>query len=287
MTRWKRVFLMAALVFVVPMLAMAVAAYRTEADISGFHHRVEQIGHAHPLRLQGKSALGTLPEPVRRYFGFVFGPEAVESGEYPALSLAKMEMAGQFRRPLTDQFAGTTASQTLAMGKPALMFDADTPVGPGLWARAYDFYAGGEMEMMAKVVSVFPVVDEKESPALNLLSLRRWLLESPLFPAALLPGGPVRWEAMDQNRARAVVTSDGLQASMIAEFDMDGRLISFRAETDGDLSTPYHGSGEHVSRSDYRPVSGMMIPHEFVISRAAAGEIHPFWKGRIMTIAFD
>lgn len=31
-----------------------------------------------------------------------------------------------------------------------------------------------------------------------------------------------------------------------------------------DLTTPYHGSEEYVTRDDYRPVAGMMIPHAFV-----------------------
>ena len=54
----------------------------------------------------------------------------------------------------------------------------------------------------------------------------------------------------------------------------------------GPLTTPYHGSGEHVLRDDYRLVDGMMIPHSFTISRAAGGERFPFWNGAIETITF-
>jgi hypothetical protein len=31
----------------------------------------------------------------------------------------------------------------------------------------------------------------------------------------------------------------------------------------------------------------MMIPHEFVISRAAGGRIFPFWKGRVTALAYE
>ena len=168
-----------------------------------------------------------------------------------------------------------------------MLFDATTWVfRPLLWARAYDAYADGQMTMKAKVLSAVAVVDEMESPELNQISLRRWLLESPLYPVALLPGGPVTWEPMDDRHARARVSAGGLQATLVATFGADGLLQSFHAEEDGDLTTPYHGSGEHVARGDYRAVGNLMIPHDFTISRMAGGEIHPFWQGQITDIRF-
>jgi hypothetical protein len=218
---------------------------------------------------------------VAKYFEFVF-----RQAPRPIL-YAVMEMEGDFRRPLTESFYYTTASQTISPGRPALMFDARTPVFPGVWARVYDAFIDGRMEMKAKVFSALTVVDDKDVPVLNQVSLRRWLLESPLYPVALLPGGPVRWEPIDEHRAKAIAHAYGLEASMIAEFDADGRLIAFRAEEDGDLSTPWHGSGEYVHRGDYKLIDGMMIPMEFTIARASGGEIFPFWKGRIVSMEFE
>jgi hypothetical protein len=142
------------------------------------------------------------------------------------------------------------------------------------------------VECAAKLLSAITVVDEPASPTLNRISLRRWLLESPLYPMALLPGGAVRWEAMDINRARATVTLGTDSASMVATFGSDGCLLRFDAEEDGDLRTSYHGSGEHASRDDYEAVEGMMLPRRFVIARAAAGRILPFWEGRVTQIRF-
>ena len=94
------------------------------------------------------------------------------------------------------------------------------------------------------------------------------------------------WEPIDDNTARAIVSADGLSASMVARFDAEGRMTEMFAEEDGDLTTPYHGSGEHVARGDYRAVGNLMIPHDFTISRMAGGEIHPFWQGQITDIRF-
>jgi hypothetical protein len=75
-----------------------------------------------------------------------------------------------------------------------------------------------------------------------------------------------------------------VEASLVASFREDGSLERFDAEQDGDLETPYHGSGEHVTRDDYRLVAGAMRPMGFVIARAAGGEIHPFWRGRVTAL---
>lgn len=74
---------------------------------------------------------------------------------------------------------------------------------------------------------------------------------------------------------------------MIAHFDEAGAITHMVAEEDGDLGTPYHGSGEHVTRSDYQEVAGIMIPHSFVISRMADGALYPFFDARVTSITFE
>lgn len=262
-------------------LAVAGNAYLTERDISRFEDRVAALGAQQPAPSFNPARVQALPEPVQRYLRFSF------PGGSPTYRVVRLSASGQFRRPLTSDFNATSASQTIATGVPALMFSATTPIVPGVWARAYDFFANGEMEMKAKILSTLTVVDERQTPTLNAISLRRWLLESALYPAALLPGGPVTWEAVDQHSARAVVRWGGMRASMVAHFAADGRMTHMQAEADGDLSTPYHGSGEHVSRANYQRVGAQMIPMDFTISRMAGGRLHPFWQGRIDSIRFE
>ncbi len=263
---------------------LAVLASRTEADIAGHRERVVvQARQAAPAAASAQ-ALAALPAPVQRWIAFTFRGAAP-----PQASHVELTMDGRFRRPRSDTFTPTRAEQTIALHTPALVFAATTPLLPGvpaLTARAYDAYAGGQMEMKAKLLGAVTVVDEPASPTLNRISLRRWLLESPLYPMALLPGGAVRWEAIDAQHARAVVTLGDDSASLVATFGDDGRLLRFDAEEDGDLRTAYHGSGEHAARDDYEAVDGMMIPKRFVVARAAGGRILPFWEGRVTSIRF-
>ncbi|MEM9590005.1 MAG: DUF6544 family protein [Pseudomonadota bacterium] len=261
--------------------AVAVGSIRTERDIAAFQDQVSAIALERHARQVDPAALATLPVPVQRYVAYTF-PDGISSAR-----VVRVAAEGQFRRPQTEGFSFTISEQVIAITEPALMFSATTPIIPGVWARAYDFFADGEMEMKAKILSLMTVVDEAETPELNRISLRRWLLESALYPHALLPGGPVRWEAIDDTSARAVVEADGLAAKMVAHFDAAGRMTHMIAEEDGDLATPYHGSGEHVLRSDYRDVGGVMIPHAFVISRASQGEIFPFFDAVLTDISFE
>lgn len=223
-----------------------------------------------------------LPPPVARYLQFAF-PQGAPATSAPVV--AQMQMAGRFRRPRTEGFTPTTARQLASSAVPALVFDATTELlGGVLWARAWDAYVEGRMRMQARVLSAVTVLDEFSSPELDRISLRRWLLESPLYPQALLPGGWVTWEAVDLHSARAVARWGGLEAKLLARFGPDGSLQSMEAEEDGDLNTPYHGSGEHVVRSRYRLVDGVNVPMHFVISRRAGGVNHPFWEGDITSL---
>ncbi|MGF1470366.1 MAG: DUF6544 family protein [Rubrobacteraceae bacterium] len=259
---------------------VAVSARATEAQIRAERDRVVELAFDAAPVTYDAGAVAELPEPVQRWVEFTF-PEPP-----PEITWMRVSMEGEFRRPQTETFGETTAQQVSAATTPAFVFSATTPVGLGIWARAYDAYGAGEMDMKAKIASAITVVDEQETPELNRTSLRRWLLEAPLYPTALLPGGHVRWEPVDEDRARAVVSSDGLETSLVATFRPDGSLERFDAEEDGDLSTPYHGSGEHVLREDYRPVDGVMIPHRFSIARAADGRIYPFWRGQVTAVEF-
>ncbi|MGF1478252.1 MAG: DUF6544 family protein [Cyanophyceae cyanobacterium] len=184
-----RILKIALLLASIFMLAgVAIVAYSTtatEATIQAYQEKVENIGRQTPSLVYDPNTAQQLPSPVASYFQFTFGDVS------QAVNFVNMKMAGQFRRPQTESFAATTAAQTVAVGTPALVFAATTPIVPGVWARAYDAFVAGRMEMKAKILSTLTVVDERATPALDQTSLRRWLLESPLYPAALLPGGPV------------------------------------------------------------------------------------------------
>ncbi len=261
---------------------IAYAAHDTRQTINEFEVAVVTSASSENLSPPEQQALMNTPVPVQLYFSFTF-PNGIET----VPRWVQFEQSGSFRRPLTETFASTTARQVIATAEPDLVFSAVTPILGPLWAVAYDSYIDGGMEMEARLLSAVSVMHEHGTPTLNQISLRRWLIESPTNPYTLLPGGIVQWEAIDDRRARAIARAHGYKASLIATFDSSGALLSFEAEEDGDLTTQYHGSGEHVARNDYRLIDNIRIPLAFEISRMAEGKKYPFWKGRITHLAFD
>ena len=277
----KRLLLAILLIAVLSALMLGGFAYFTEREIQQQRQRILSLAQTQSSLQVDVHQIAQLPPPVQRFIQFTF-PHGIRTD----IVAVEVDMEGLFRRPQTTSFSPTTAQQTFVVRLPALIFDAHTQIPPLLWARAYDVYAQGDMQMRAKIMSAITVVDEQSSAELNRISLRRWLLESSYYPMALLPGGVVQWQAIDENRARAVVHSDGLSASLIATFAADGRLLQWDAEQDGDLNTPYHGSGEHAARADYQLIDNMMIPKKFMIARSAQGKIEPFWQGHITRVKF-
>jgi hypothetical protein len=263
-----------------------VLAHGARERIAAAESRI--IDRARGIAAETTASVSTaaLPAPVQRYFAFTFPNGAPRSPAASGVQWVTVAMDGDFRRPRTEGFAPTSARQVIRTAAPDMVFSADTPIFGLLWATASDIYIDGEMEMRAQLLSAMTVMEQRSTPALNRTSLRRRLLESPLYPMALLHGGPVTWEAIDDRRARAVVRAHGEEAALVATFRSNGSLESLDAETDGDLTTPYHGSGEHASRSDYRLVDGVMIPFGFEIARAVGGNTYPFWRGSVTSIAF-
>lgn len=277
----KYVFVSLCAVVLCSFLAIHYFTAKTEEQIARLQARIVDLSKLNEGSSLSMETLDQLPEPVQRYFEYVFKNPVRTTPNY-----VHIEASGLFRRPLKTHFESMNAEQYISIGTPALMFSATTSVAPYVWARAYDYFENGKMEMKAKILSTLTVVDESETPKLNQISLRRWLLESTLYPHALLPGGHVTWKPIDQNSSLAIVEIDGMKASMIAHFDEIGRLTYMESDEMGDLNTPYHGSGEHVTRTDYKEVSGIMIPHSFTISRADGKNIFPFWKGEVTKINF-
>ncbi|WP_316861607.1 DUF6920 family protein [uncultured Cohaesibacter sp.] len=250
--------------------------WQTNSELASYKDKVRERS-AFPAVTS--TAMDALPEPVKRYFAYTL-PEGTEN--LPGYVLTKA--MGDFRRPLTEAFQKTGAEQIISTTRPDFVFHANTPILGPIWATAYDSFVDGEMDMRAKLMSAATLLHFTNDPQLDKLSLGRWLLEASSWPPALLPSERVTWEAIDDKTARARVSDYGLSASMIATFDETGALTEMLAEEDGDLTTPYHGPGEHVSRSNYQMNGKVRMPMSLVISRAAQGKVYPFWKATVTDI---
>ena len=88
----------------------------------------------------------------------------------------------------------------------------------------------------------------------------RWLAESVWFPFAFV-SEDVRWDAIDEHRARVSLTGQASPVSAVLEIDPEGRLVGLRADRRRDL-----GGGRSALTvwtgvyGEYRSFGGFTVP---------------------------
>lgn len=224
-----------------------------------------------------------LPAPVQRYLTFALRP-----GQ-PLVRRAHLTQAGDFRSGGVDSaWANFTARHEAALDPPAFVWDAAIRMAPFVVVRVRDGYHGGAGRMQAAVGGVVPVVDAAATPELASGALHRFLAESPWYPTALLPSERLRWEAMDDRHARALLRDGDVEVAVECTIDERGRITRVFAparfrDVDGvPVPTPWEGRF-----SDYERVHGMMIPTCGEVAWLLADGRLPYWRGRLLDVRYE
>jgi hypothetical protein len=82
--------------------------------------------------------------------------------------------------------------------------------------------------MLIKVLSLLPVVDQKENEKINISTLQRYLAEIVWFPSTAL-NPSVSWEEINDFSAKATMNYNGTMGSGVFYFDEDGNFTKFSA----------------------------------------------------------
>lgn len=225
-----------------------------------------------------------LPGPARRWFR-----HSLEPGT-PMWRVAEIEMEGELG--LGDRadprYQPMRAREILApphgfvwrteVGTwPMRMSGSDGYGGDGAWTRFW-------------LLGLLPIVRSADTPDLLRSAAARGIAEAALWlPAALLPIHGVRWEPVDERRARAVVDHAGLHHAIDLEVADDGRLRSLR--------TMRWSSANQEGVFRLQPFGGTVIEHGTfdgvtVATRVAAGNFFgeegyfPFFRIELSRLRF-
>ncbi|OAB60395.1 hypothetical protein AY599_20350 [Leptolyngbya valderiana BDU 20041] len=184
-----------------------------------FDHRADGVAWDHLAELargEGQrfdlSMVADLPEPARRYFAFTIVPGT------PIRTALRIEMTGQLGNGTKDapNHKKMQASQILAPPhglvwkvKASALSGSDGAMPDGSWTRFWLF-------------DLLPIVragggDHHRS------AFGRVVAEAAFWaPASLLPGDHVRWEAVDDDTARAIVEFGGFTQAVDITVDASG-----------------------------------------------------------------
>ncbi len=224
-----------------------------------------------------------LPVPVRKYF------RAVLQDGQPMIYSAWISQHGQFRLGEAEgSWRPFSATQLVTTHPPGFDWNARVRMAAGVNVLVQDAYAAGNGILHAALLGLFTVAHLRDTPQMAEGELVRYLAEGPWYPTALLPGSGLRWEAIDNSSARAILASDGITVSVEFHFDEAGLIQSVRSacryrDVGGALQpTPWEGKFD-----EYIECEGMRIPSRGEVAWQLPDGPFPYWRARITDIAFE
>lgn len=230
-----------------------------------------------PAELEG------LPPVVQRYFRAVLPPGA------PMVAAAQVRHEGRFNLAQEgERWVPFTSEQQVVTRRPGFVWNAAMPMAPGVTVRVHDAYVAGEGVLAPALLGLVPLADLRGGGDIALGELMRFLAEAAWYPTALLPSQGVRWEAVDEHRARATLVDGPLSLTLTFRFHDDGTIDRVRAEargrTLGDrvVPTPWEGRW-----SDYRMQDGMRIPMTGEVAWLLPEGPQTYWRGTITSLRYE
>jgi hypothetical protein len=269
-------------IFIIVCLGIAAiyGGYRWQLDTDKLRAKLTNGQEIIKPKIYDQKEIEGLPAPVQRFFRTV-----LKDGQAIA-SAVKLSQQGQFNMSETEaKWSKFTATQLVVTQRPGFDWDARIQMAPGVSAFVHDTYLLGEGNLNASLLGLFTVAKMHGTPESNQGELLRFFAETAWYPTALLPSQGVRWEAIDDNSARATMTDGTTTVSLVFQFNDQGAIATIRAEgryrMDGDKLTAMPWGGRF---GEYSVRNGMLIPLEGEVGWEHPEGTRLYFKGRITEI---
>lgn len=261
------------------------AQNRWQSSTTALRQRLNVVATTKRASRYSEAELVGLPAPVARYFR-----TALKDGQ-PIIKRAHITWKGEFNmgKPGTDKWALFTAEQEFVPSAPGFIWDARISMAPGMNTLVRDAFVAGAGSMFAKVLGLVTVADSRDTPAIAAGALQRYLGEAVWFPTALLPSQGIKWDAIDEHRARAIVTAGETTAWLEFRFGTDGLIASAytpeRMFDDGkNPPTPHPWQARNLL---YSEINGMKVPEDSTVEWLFPAGAYPYWRGRPIKIEYE
>lgn len=207
---------------VVALTALVIIRRRDDKRVEGVWQALEAPS-THQVFTE--DIVSDLPAPARRYL-----LHAIRPGTTLASSVS-LEMRGTMRLKPEQEWMPMKARQILAPPK-GFVWRAEVGDGLMLFSGA-DHYANGSGRMSFWLWGIIPLV-QQEGPNVSRAALGRMVCETIWLPSSLLPQRGVKWEASDDESARATIKIDEETITLNLLVEPDGRLREIRILRWGD-----------------------------------------------------
>lgn len=240
--------------------------------------RLRALQPRQPPRFEPGRVAG-LPEPARRYFGYVIEPGA------HLWTVGEIEMDGQFS-------LGTRARPGYRPMRARQILAAPHGFVWRLWLRGGLPISGSDAGGWTRfrVLGLLPVARLGGDADHARAAFGRYVAEAVFWtPAALLPGPGVHWEATGPDTARVIVRQGALSQAVDVRVAPDGcpTEVWFQRWSNANPERRYRLQpfGGHLS--DFRAVAGFRLPHRVEAGNFwGTAEYFPFYRAEVRAIRF-
>jgi hypothetical protein len=273
-----------AMIVVLLVVSFGIAAIygssRWQLDTDRLRNKLTNGRQTIKPKIYDQKEIEGLPAPVQRFFQTV-----LKDGQ-AIVATVKLSQHGQFSlNEMEDKWNKFTAAQLVTTHRLGFDWDARIQMAPGLNAFVHDTYLLGEGNLQVSLLGLFTLAKMHNTPELNQGELLRFFAEAAWYPTSLLPSQGVRWEAINDNSARATLTDGATTVSLVFQFNAEGAIATMRAEAryrDKLTAMPWGGRFR-----DYSVRNGMLIPLEGEVGWEHPEGIRLYFKGRITEIDYE
>jgi len=187
-----------------------------------------------------------LPEPIQRYLRY-----SLPEGK-PYISYVRLKHRGTFRIRPDQKWMSIKGEEYFTTQKIGFVWFGKLPL-----FFAIDQYIDAEGSLIAKLFSLIKVADAK-GEKINQGELLRWLGEAVWYPTALIPSEYLRWEPIDKDSAKAILSDHSSTVEGIFHFNKEGQITKFTAQRYKEDSLE-NWTGYY---RNYKEINGIKIPFD-------------------------
>jgi len=168
------------------------------------------------------------------------------------------------------------------------LWNARVRIAPLLHIRVRDALIGGRGSGQVSLMSAFTVASDGGTPEMNSGPLHRFVAEAVWYPTALLPGGKLRWSAIDGTRALARLTDHGVSVSLEFRFAVTGEVNGIYTSarwgrfSSGHKQVPWEG---HFG--NYEERNRMRVPVEGEVGWYFDDKWQAVWRGKVTDVSYE
>lgn len=228
-----------------------------------------QLCHLARGPMDARLDIAALPPPLRRYVAYT----GLDRQPW-TVRHAQVRFSGEVRLPQTGGREGVASAtpwmrmsgtQTMARSADGLGYVWDTHwANPRFGIDVRDRYVNGQTHIWAVRDDGTTLIDEGDADIAPTY-LVRFFAEATQAPALLMPGTHLRWEPLDDARARAHMRDGAVEATMVCSFSPEGALT--QCETgqrllrfSGDVPERWVQATWRMERGEYRELGGLRLP---------------------------